>query len=206
MKAPCDWIPRDLNIITPYRTVDHYRNFFTSCNFEVKQTRPIPPSILPFKWQSLTITIFVHGITQRQVTIIESACHSVFPPMLTPLNTSRTTIATSDGVICLYPQQVVSGVKVCFRDAISGAHLIKNRRFGFTDGSGIAGRERSCGICCPILVRCVCGLRGSAHFDWGSEPCIGGSDRMLDMVSKSHFRWRLGSICKNVQCPFYLVM
>jgi hypothetical protein len=200
---PVSWFPKDLNILTPFGAAEIMVAFFVGQGFWVESviSKPSPSKITAR--HSVAHTLLKHITSNKQVTITESSSLSVFPALLSTFDTLRCILASPDGIICFYPRQILSGLRICNRLKSTVRAADTPARLGYHSITSTVGWDSPCGVCCPVLVRRVCGLKGSAYLDWNIGVVIGGKDRMLEIAALNHYKWSLGGRCLNENCPFY---
>jgi hypothetical protein len=147
--------------------------------------------------------VLVQADGGRRVTISESNTSSIFPPILATLDTSLMLIVRPEGMIILYPRQTLSSIRICHRSRVTQERIHISEWLGLHNNFSSNDWKGPCGNCCPMFVRRLCGLRGSAYLDWESCSESGGRAGMLEFVKEEHFKWKLGTICLNECCPFY---
>lgn len=203
---PCGWTPNNLNFITPFGTLGSVVGVLQASGYEMSRERRIRRSEFAFNDQMETFVLLTHVFHGRQVSVVEAPTNSIFPTLLRPLDTSLTTIANADGVLCLYPKLTFACLRLCSRigsnTTASAVRHKKSKRLGFISRLDTTGFDEVCGLSCPVLTRRVCGLRGAAWFDWSLDGKVGDVDRMLQLALRSHYKWRLGNGCYNKNCPF----
>jgi len=202
-KTPCSWSPNDINLLLPLNNTQPLSLFLISQGFSLLHSHVMAPAHFPSNQHAHTIKIFNHSVTHKRITITVSNSHSVFPLLLQPLDTLLMSFFTADGLVCFYPIQLFTNVRICGSRQESNRRVDKANRLGFRSEMSTADWDGNCGVCCPIMIRRVCGLRGAARFDWGPGPVIGSEDKMLKFADVNHFKWRLGDICLNKNCAFY---
>jgi hypothetical protein len=201
-KTPCTWSPNDINIFVPYQNTQLLSLFFESRGYKPVRSRIVGPDYGLFRQHINTVHIFIKSDMHKRITVTESCSPSVFPLLLQPFDTLFATFVTADGLVCLYPHQLFTNVRICGSRSQSGCQLDKAYRLGFRSEMSTADWDGECGTCCPVLIRRICGLRGVARLDW-AYGSVSGEDNILKFTAGNHFKWRLGDICLNKNCPFY---
>lgn len=192
LSAPCIWRPRDLNILVPIGNQSIVSAFLESKQFVRLEGFPYTPihtnSFVRYQ-RSLLI-----------VTIEESLTDSIFPVLLSKLDTSLAMIVTPYGFIDFYPLLSSAGVRLCNRHRTTIERDAKTFNMGFTTAASTIAWQAPCGSACPRINRRICFLEDAEFMDWTEGVAVIGSDKIQELASRSHFKWRLGGLCFNTHC------
>lgn len=193
LSAPCIWRPRDLNIIVPNGKQGIVTAYLLSNQFM---------RINEFNYSRIhTCSVERYESPTCIVTIEESLTESIFPVVLSRMDTSLALIVTSFGFIDFYPLLSLAGIRLCNRHRTTFDRDVKVTHMGMaTAGSTIVWQTR-CGSACPRINRRVCLLADAQFMDWSEGNPFPFNDKIMDIARRSHYKWRLGGQCFNNNCP-----
>jgi len=73
------------------------------------------------------------------------------------LDTSAMIFATAVSIICLYLVQTMMGLRFCHKSKSTLNQLDKASCLGFISRGSTEDWNGECGVCCPIIMRWICG-------------------------------------------------
>lgn len=195
--SPCDWRPKDINIIVPYGALKPFVDYFESILYTQSGGKIEDDS-----------TRFIHNVTilhrisdDKHINIVESADDSVFPPVISSANSSQMNILTPDEILCLYPTLTLSHHSLVGTTASAGGTNSMKVASPLVQLGSSKSLKKSCGMGCPGLYRRVHDLHGGMIFNWSE---FGDEGHIKKMAKGSHLKWRLQGMCHNRLCGFSL--
>lgn len=198
----CTWVPRNLNIVVPNSMAVDIVTFFTSIQYTLSTVRHgaetyCTPHIYP-------TAVYMLTHSDRVVTVTESRTKSVFPTILSTVDTSLAIIASPNGLIDFYPSLSAEGIRMCNNAVTTESGMEAASRQGMASIHNTVFWTVPCGSHCPLANRRISGLQDAAHVDWSIKPTPQWGDSMLDLANQNHYKWRLGNVCLNQSCPHFV--
>ncbi|KAF8061029.1 hypothetical protein FPV67DRAFT_1673852 [Lyophyllum atratum] len=195
--------PHDINVLTPRGTTPEWVDVMRLIGFTSLEVIACYDGLETRCRRVLRFQNKEH----RTITVTESLNSSILPLLLASSVTSQMNLITSSRIYCFYPslssacRSVGSTYTV---PSLATVKIMTQRLIRFHMGTRYA--RLPCAEACPAVWRHTFGLPNVGQVAWGGlfnvDDVAGNMQDSDDALTKTHYKWKIGSVCTNEDCTY----